>query len=136
MADKNYAKLMKPFVLHSVTTTGEEIGRGAYVRVFQVKYCTKYAAREIHSQLLDFSSADSARELLHQFFSMCYLLSRCRHPNIVQFIGIYNRESNKGIPTMVMEQMECSLTTFIAEQSEAIPLRHVLSILHDVSLGL
>ena len=123
-------------VLHGVTTTGKELGRGHYAEVFQVQYCgTKYAAKEFHSFLQELSSEASStvRKTLDQFFSMC---SRWRHPNIVQFIGIYYPEPNKDIPAMVMEQMDCSLTTFIAEQSKTILLHNALSILHDVSLGL
>jgi len=142
MTDKDYAKLMEPFVLQRVITIGEKINRGA-CEVFQVEYCgIKYTAKAPRPvfQYWQYSGRD------RKFLSMCYLRSRCQHPNIVQFIGIYYPSIGhgiprmiekliKGIPAMVMEQMDCSLTTFITEQSKTITLHNVLSILHDVSLG-
>jgi len=134
----DYAKLIEPFVLQSVTTTGEQLGEGAFAEVFQVKYYgNKYAAKKMRSGIpLSNYSLAQLLQFCNKFLGTCYLFSRCLHPNIVQFIGIYYPESNKGIPAMVMEQMDCSLTTFITEQSEPIPLHNVLSMLHDVSLGL
>lgn len=66
---------------------------------------------------------------------MCYLQSKCRHPNIVQFIGIYRGSSEASvlIPTMVMERMDCNLRTLIEENTAS--LHNVLSLLHDISLG-
>ena len=62
-------------------------------------------------------------------------LQKCSHPNIVQFIGVYYPNPNTPIPTIVMEKMDCSLTTFI-DQDGPLPLHKALSIMHDVSLGL
>ena len=130
------AKLMEPFLLEGVTVTGKDIGRGAYGRVFEVMYCsTNYAGKEIHSILLDMAGESEAKRIKDQLLHQCYLLSKCQHPNIVQFIGIYYpRPNNKvNIPTMVMELMDISLRGFI--ERNTIPLHSALSILHDVSLG-
>ena len=134
---------MESFVLAGIIPTGnayhrrEEIGRGAYAKVFQVEYCgCKYAAKEIHSLLLDDTSQEHLQMMKDRFLKIPYLLSKCRHPNIVQFIGIYYPvRDNTGIPITVMELMDFSLTRLV-ERDRLIPLHSALSILHDVSLGL
>ena len=77
------------------------------------------------------------RQILHQFPARMANLQKCSHPNIVQFIGVYypNHRHNRTIPTIVMEKMDCSLTTYI-ERDGPLPLHRSLSIIHDVSLGL
>ena len=121
--------------LKGVTATGKELGSGAYKRVFEVVYCgTYYAAKEIHAIFQDVHYTEmTLRRVRDQFLRECYLQSRCAHPNIVRFIGIYHPAPNNLIPTMVMELMDCSLPRFI--EKDTVPLHSVLSILHDVSLG-
>ena len=120
-------------MLKGVTPIGKEIGRGAYGRVFEVIYCgSNYAAKEIHPVLLQFARESEAKEMKNGFLLECYLLSKCLHPKIVQFIGIYYQPA--VIPTMVMELMDCSLTAFV-KRNRSIPLHGALSVLQDVSLG-
>ena len=126
----DYTKMLKPFILGGVTPTGELLGRGAYGNVFKVKYSIDCAAKEVHSILVDSMPQQEMKSIKDQFLRMSYLLSRCHHPNIVQFIGIYY---SKAIPTIVTELMDCSLGTFV--EQNAISLHSALSILHDVSLG-
>ena len=133
--EADYAKLIEPFVLRGVTPTGKELAKGAFGTVFEVKCCgIIYAAKEIHSLLVGFDgSVQQTKTYKHKFLRMCYLQSKCRHPNIVQFIGIYHSASEGMIPTMVMERMDCTLRTFIEQNTAS--LHNVLSLLYDVSLG-
>ena len=140
MADEkteaDYARLIEPFVLRGVTPTGRELAKGAFGTVFEVKCCgIIYAAKEIHSLLVDFDgSIQQTKTYKYRFLRMCYLLSKCRHPNIVQFIGMFNRAATERvIPAMVMERMDCTLRTLIEQNT--VPLHNVLSLLHDISLG-
>ena len=127
----DYATQMKLFVLQGVIPTGETLGRGAYGNVLQVEYCgVNYVGKEVHSILVEHGEFESLKD---QFLRMAYLLSRCRHPNIVQFIGIYYADPIKRIPTIVMEKMDMSLRKLIEEN--AVPLNSLLSVLHDVSVG-
>ena len=119
--------------LKGVTATGKELGRGAYGRVFEVMRCgTNYAAKEIHAILL-MGGEPEMKSLKDHLLRECYLQSKCAHPNIVRFIGIYYPVPNNLIPIMVTELMDCSLYIFIKENT--VPLHSVVSILHDVSLG-
>lgn len=130
--------LSERVILKDVVPLNKEIGRGSYGKVFTVKYCGLVcAAKEIHSILLDVH--DDVKELVIQsFFQECNHCSELRHPNIVQFMGVYYGDSNTqqpNLPIMVMELMDDSLTSLI-EKQKGIEIKSKVSILHDVSLGL
>ena len=132
--------LSQRVILKDVVPLDKEIGRGAYGRVFAVKYCGLVcAAKEIHSILLDVPE-DDRRSVIQSFFQECYHCSELRHPNIVQFMGVYYDESNdrqsNHLPIMVMELMYQSLTALVEKQKQRVEMKTKISILHDVSLGL
>jgi len=63
-----------------------------------------------------------------------------RHPNVIQFLGVYYPTVAGGanmmrLPVMVMEMMADSLTSFV-DIHEKISVHIKYSIVHDVSLGL
>ena len=75
-------------ILHGVNPTGKEIGRGAYGRVFEVKYeGTLCAAKEVHALLLQYAQGDDLQKIRDDFLSECQIWSTLRHPCIVQFLG-------------------------------------------------
>ena len=120
-----------------IKRTGVELGKGSYGKVFEVDYSGKLcAAKEVHSLLLELASEEGETKLRDDFFRECHLWSTLRHPNVVLFLGIYYPSSDEsGIPVMVLEKMQDSLTSLI-EKHDNIPLLAKLSILYDVSLGL
>ena len=80
-------------------------------------------------------SAEEKKAIKDGFIRECYHSSLIRHPNIVQFMGVYYTERS-DLPIMVMELMDTSLTSFIENNQSKIAAETKLSILHDVSLGL
>ena len=71
-----------------VNPTGQEIGRGAYGRVFEVNYDgTLCAAKEIHLLLQQYAQGDEFEKLRRDFLRECQIWSTLRHPSIVQFLG-------------------------------------------------
>ena len=120
------------------TRNGKELGRGAYGRVFTVKYCGQtFAAKEIHSILLSGTNKKQRDPIIKSFLHECHHCVNLRHPNVVQFIGVYWPNQRSDLPVMVMELMDCSLTKFIEKQPrEDIEISAKYSILHDVALGL
>ena len=120
-----------------VKFTGVTLGNGAYGKVSEVEYGGKLCAgKEVHSVLLQLASPTDAAKLKDDFLQECHLWSTLRHPNIVQFLGIYYPSSDESVlPVMVMEKMQESVTSLV-EKHDNIPLLVKLSILHDVSLGL
>jgi len=126
---------LEGLTLKGVTPANEEIGRGAYGRVFKVKYVnTLCAAKEIHPFLVEGVTVVETRHTVEMFMRECYQCSLLRHPNIIQFLGIY-RPSQDKLPVMVMEMMADSLTSLV-DKHEKIPVHIKFSIVHDVSLGL
>ena len=119
----------------------DELGRGAYGRVYAVKYCeTLCAAKEIHSILVEGVGEVEMRRIIESFMRECRQCSALRHPNVIQFLGIYyptgaNGANRMRLPVMVMEMMADSLTSFV-DKHEKIPVHIKYSIVHDVSVGL
>ena len=130
------------FVLKGVTSLNrKELGRGAYGKVYEVKYCqTVCAAKEIHSILIEDVGETERRLTIESFLRECRQCSTLRHPNVIQFLGVYYPTGGGGanrirLPVMVMEMMANSLTSFV-DKHEKIPVHIKYSIVHDVSLGL
>ena len=131
------SKDLSHLILHGVKVTGEELGRGAFGRVFEVDHGgTRCAAKEIHELLLQYSQGEALEKLKDDFVTECSVWSTLRHPNVVLFLGIYYPLGDEsGLPVMVMEKMQESIRSLV-EKYEDIPFLVKLSILHDVCLGL
>ncbi|XP_065884123.1 serine/threonine-protein kinase WNK-like isoform X2 [Dysidea avara] len=119
----------------------KELGRGAYGRVYAVDHCgTVCAAKEIHSILVEEVEEFEMRRTVESFMRECQQCSILRHPNVIQFLGVYY-PSEVGwtgrvqLPVMVMEMMADSLTSFVNNHKK-IPINIKFSIVNDVSLGL
>ena len=131
--------------------TDRELGRGSYATVLELDYMgLKCAGKKIHKALVDaesdagLNSGDSYVVL--RFEEECGIFSKIRHPNIVQFLGVFF-ENRERIPILVMEFLPTNLTTCIMQCGvvfegnkqqliEVLPKEISYSILHDVALGL
>ena len=131
---------LQGLVLNGVTKLdGNDIGIGAYAKVFAVKYFgTVCAAKQIHNGLVDeLVSDDDAQHVRESFARECLQCSKLRHPNIVQFLGVYypDNMNPRHLPVMVMERMTESLTNLVMKH-ENIPIQIKFSIVYDVAIGL
>ena len=137
MASKEVDALLKDVTIEGVVPTGKELGRGAYGKVFAVKYCGLVcAAKEIHPILIEGVSPAEKKTIIDNFIRECHHCSVIRHPNIVQFLGVYYSTKKSELPIMVMELMGTSLASFVRSNRSNITLDTKMSILHDVSIGL
>ena len=126
---------LQDFTLTGVTPLGQELGRGAYGRVFTVKYREKiYAAKEIHLLLLEVANPEERQVIKNAFLRECYRCSLLRHPNIVRFVAVYYPDRKSIFPVMMMELMEESLTNYVKKRN--INTKMKASILHNVACGL
>ena len=110
----------------------QELGRGAYGRVFRAEYRgSPCAAKEVHSILIE-----AERERLREnFIRECDHCSKLNHPNIVHFIGIfYPPQQLHVFPVMIMELMNESLTAYAKKSNISFTKR--TAILRDVVEGL
>ena len=128
--------------LEKVTLTGiiplnRNLGHGSFATVFAVKYRGAIcAAKKMHPMLLSYADSVEARKrLTENFIKECIICSNVRHPNIVQFYGVYYDYLDEySLPIMVMELMDTTLADFIKRPSK-IAFDQKISILHDVSVG-
>ena len=124
--------------LTGVVDLDKEIGRGSYGVVKEVcVHGTTCAAKDIHKVLIDYSIGESLEVLKKKFYEECVNCSKLLHPNIVQFLGIYYPSEDIKLPWLVMEKLDCSLTSFVAKYlRNDVSLNVKISIIHDISLGL
>ena len=121
-----------PYKLTGVRVTDRKLGQGSYATVLELEYMgLKCAGKKIHEALL---WRGDASHTVRRFEEECRLLSQIRHPNIVQFLGVYFQEGVQA-PILVMEYLPTKLTSCI-EQYGILPKEISYSILHDVALGL
>ena len=128
---------LKDVTLKGVVRINKDLGRGSYCKVFAVKYCGLLcAAKEIHQILTEGVNEEEKQAIKSSFIRECHHCSIIRHPNIVQFMGVWYSTEQSDLPIMVMELMEQSLSSFIEKNATKISIETKISILHDVSLGL
>ena len=121
-----------PYQLSEVKESGRELGRGSYATVLELDYMgLKCAGKKIHNELLVQGDASYA---VVRFQEECRLLNQVRHPNIVQFLGVYFIQQ-ETTPILVMEFLPTNLTSCI-EQYGILPKEISYSILYDVAVGL
>ena len=122
----------------------QELGHGSYGAVYKAK-CDSLpcAAKFIYPVLFASNVPQQAappqdkehRQPMRRFEAECCFLSQIKHPNIVQYLGVY-REPETNVPVLLMELMDESLTHFL-ESSQNPVLYHIeVNILHDTILAL
>ena len=120
---------LQQYTLQGVHETGAELGRGSYAAVYTVEYKgLTCAAKNFHPTL--YQQEYSVR----RFQEECAILSRLRHPNIVQFLGIYYQPGSM-LPSLVMECLPLTLAQCL-DQYGVLPNEISYSILKDVALAL
>ena len=118
--------------LTGVRVTDQELGHGSYATVLELEYVgLKCAGKKIHELLL--RQGDTSYSV-RRFDEECRILSEVRHPNIVQYLGVYF-QPRAQVPILVMEFLPINLTSCI-ERYSILPEEISYSILHDVALGL
>ena len=121
-----------PYKLTGVRVTDRKLGHGSYATVLELEYMgLKCAGKKIHELLLEQGDASYT---VRRFEEECRLLSQVRHPNIVQFLGVYFQQGVRA-PILVMEFLPTNLTSCV-ERYDILPKEISYSILQDVALGL
>ena len=113
----------------------ETLGAGSYGRVCRAK-CDGLpcAAKILHPTLFDMHDPGSA-SFLQKFRAECNLLSRVRHPNIVQYLATHCDPDTK-LPVLLMELCDESLCRFLERSVGPLPYHTELNISHDITLAL
>ena len=110
-------------LIENILITDVKLGRGSDATVFEVDWNgTVCAAKRLHDTLLEDQSPGGADKLISNFETECLMWSKLRHPEIVQFLGVYLERSSR-LPVLVMEKMDTSLRTYLESRSkEEFPL--------------
>ena len=128
---------LKDVTLKGVIPLKDELGHGAYGSVFKVKYGeVMCAAKKIHPILIENVRSEEKQRIKDDFIRECLCCSSIRHPNIVEFVGVYYDSGQSNLPMMVMELMDTSLAKFMENNKGQIIMQTKISILYDVSQGL
>ena len=120
----------------------QSLGIGSYGAVCKAK-CDDLlcAAKIIHPTLFDPTALQQVapqrehRLPIRRFEQECEFMSAIRHPNIVQYLGMF-RDTDTHLPVLLMELMDDSLTHFLESSPQPIPYHIQVNICHDVSLAL
>ena len=116
----------------------ETLGVGSYGSVCKAR-CDHLlcAAKIIHPTLVppnavqQISPQREHRLPIRRFEMECDFLKEIRHPNIIQYLGMY-RDPETGLHVLLMELMDESLTHFLETSTEPIPYHIQLTICLDI----
>ena len=115
----------------------ERIASGAYGVVCEVKVNgLPCIAKRLHDILMneEHVSQQGKKAISERFRNECILLSRLRHPNIVQFLGVHYGRDPYDL-TLVMERMHMDLERALKKfPNMSLPIK--LGVLLDASYGL
>ena len=120
----------------------QTLGIGSYGKVCKAKYDDLLcAAKLIHETLFDPTAQQliapqrEHRLPMRRFEQEREFLSTIRHPNIVQYLGIY-QDPDTGLPALLMELMDDSLTHFLESSPQPISYHIQVNLCHDITLAL
>lgn len=120
-----------------VEETDEILGSGAYGEVIVALYNgMRYASKKLHEALVENDeriSPNDPNSPVRKFREECQRMSQLRHPNIVQFIGVYFKSN--APPCLLMELLPIRLAGFLEDKTSMGFDRKCL-ILLDVAKGL
>ncbi|XP_064386664.1 extracellular signal-regulated kinase 1-like isoform X2 [Halichondria panicea] len=141
--ESNYKDELAPYILTWLPELGEQQGLGSYGSVYPIQLNgISCIAKRIHDIFLGKGRGERVnlrekRAAYEKFYHECVLLSRIRHPNIVQFMGVYygpQRDYGKEL-TLVMERLYTNLYDCLHRYPN-IEMWQKVSILLDISQGL
>ena len=118
----------------------KERGRGCYGAVFEVNFNgVPCIAKKLHNILIGRDrevsvSEEEKKAIIAKFKQECLILSRLRHPNIVQFLGVCLGSREDDV-TLIMESVHMDLEKCIRTYPN-MPLEYKVCILRDVAYGL
>ena len=167
MALLDHFKDLEDYSVKNVQTNRRPIGNGAYGSVEEVEMDgVVCAAKRIHSVLYNVHSNDEGvKRIRDKFVQECIIMSKLRHPHIVQFLGVFfpsaedqRRERsfsisslsgsysqlsgprspppiNPGLPWLIMEYVPYNLDN-ILEKRPNIPIHVKVSFLLGIAKGL
>ena len=141
---QQYDKDLRQFVLEDVRKdvkeklNGDNFRVGSYGKVVDLTWGKTECVGKVLHPIFFATGTELAgmQRLLAKFFEEIKLLSKMKHPNIVEFLGL-SYQQGCALPVLVMEKMDCNLTHYLCTHEKgSVPQNTALTILLDVSKGL
>ena len=131
--------LPKDYIINGVQVHENQVlGEGAYGIVKMGSfYGLLCAVKKLKPSMFPagMRQLDQQTELILQsFYNECEKLSKIRHPNVVQLLGVFS-DSNNRLPVIVMELMDESLSRLL-HRTKVLPYHVEVNIVHDVTQAL
>ena len=131
--------LPKDYIINGVQVHEDQLlGEGAYgVVKMGTFYGLQCAVKKLKQSMFPagMKQLDQQTELILQsFYNECEKMSKIRHPNVVQLLGVFS-DSNNKLPVIVMELMNESLSRLL-HRTKVLPLYIDINIVHDVTQAL
>ena len=136
---RNESTLPRDYIITDVEVREDRLlGEGAYGVVKLGRfYGLDCAVKKLKPSMFPagMKQLDQQTELILQsFYNECEKMSRIRHPNVVQLLGVYS-DSNNRLPVIVMELMNESLSRLL-HRTKVLPFHIEVNIVHDVAQAL
>ena len=117
------------------------IGKGSYAVVCVATYHgTKVAAKQLHSIFFEGVDPKEYKGILQSWLNEFKLMHSLRHPNIVQFYGVFNSDNPSSVlingnSYIITELLEKSLQARNLEKPR-LTIRHIIDIVMGIAAGL
>ena len=120
---------------------GDRLGRGGYGEVFRGTLGPKrrpVAVKKIHDILVDAAreNRQTLERIIEEFRRECDLLKVAKHPNVVEFVGVFNQGEREESALLVMELMDQTLEQFLQDNKRTLSLEKQIDICLQVTSGL
>ena len=138
--DGDFGIQLEPYLIPNIEGLDNTVGRGCYGSIYEVRVSgVSCIAKRLHDILLGRErelalSQEDKEGFIAKFTQECLILSKLRHLNILQFMGVHIGE-REGDITLLMESTSMDLEQCIQTYSK-ISLSTKLRILRDIGCGL
>ena len=139
-----YRSDLEPYVLNNIEEIEDPSApdrRGADGQIIDLYWKEKRCVgKKLHEIFFEHDANVGGRKMLEKFCKEIKVMSKLRHDNIVPFWGIYYKQLQSvavALPVLVMEKMNCSLSSYIKTTSKADTSNvKIAEILYEVARGL
>ena len=135
------AKLISNYIYSSAESLNysTRIGKGAYGEVFRGTLGSRpVAVKKIYDILVDAAQENrqALEHIIEEFRRECDLLKAAKHPNVVEFVGVFNQGKGEESALLVMELMDQTLERFLKDNRGTLALEKQSAICLQVASGL
>ena len=127
------------FPSEDTLTVSDRIGKGGYGEVFRGTLGSRpVAVKKIYDILVDAAreNRQALEHIIEEFRRECDLLKAAKHPNVVEFIGVFHQGEGEESALLVMELMEQTLEQFLQDNRGTLSREKQIAICLQVVLGL